>query len=66
MVFQSYDLFPHLTVLDNITLAPVKVQKRDKAQVKEEARELLKRVGLSDKEKSYPVSCPADRNSVSL
>ncbi len=54
MVFQSYDLFPHLTVLDNITLAPVKVQKRNKAQVKEEARELLKRVGLSDKEKSYP------------
>ncbi len=54
MVFQSYDLFPHLTVLDNIMLAPCKVQKRDKAQVREEARELLKRVGLSDKEKSYP------------
>ena len=54
MVFQSYDLFPHLTVLDNITLAPCKVQKRDKAQVRDEARELLKRVGLSDKEKSYP------------
>ena len=54
MVFQSYDLFPHLTVLDNITLAPCKVQKRYKAQVRDEARELLKRVGLSDKEKSYP------------
>ena len=54
MVFQSYDLFPHLTVLDNITLAPCKVQKLDKAQVRDEARELLKRVGLSDKEKSYP------------
>lgn len=54
MVFQSYDLFPHLTVLDNITLAPCKVQKRDKTQVRGEARELLKRVGLSDKEKSYP------------
>lgn len=54
MVFQSYDLFPHLTVLDNITLAPCKVQKRDKAQVRDEARELLKRVGLFDKEKSYP------------
>ena len=54
MVFQSYDLFPHINVLDNITLAPCKVQKRDKTQVREEARELLKRVGLSDKEKSYP------------
>lgn len=54
MVFQSYDLFPHLNVIDNITLAPCKVQKRDKTQVREEARELLKRVGLSDKEKSYP------------
>ncbi|MBQ4226080.1 MAG: amino acid ABC transporter ATP-binding protein [Oscillospiraceae bacterium] len=54
MVFQSYDLFPHLNVIDNITLAPCKVQKRDKTQVREEARELLKRVGLSGKEKSYP------------
>ena len=54
MVFQSYDLFPHLNVLANITLAPVKVMKRDKEQVQEEARELLRRVGLSDKEKSYP------------
>ncbi len=54
MVFQSYDLFPHLNVLDNITLAPRKVLKRDKAQVKEEARELLRRVGLADKEKSLP------------
>ena len=54
MVFQSYDLFPHLNVIDNITLAPRKVLKRDKAQVREEARELLKRVGLADKEKSLP------------
>lgn len=54
MVFQSYDLFPHLNVIDNITLAPCKVQKRDKSEVRDEARELLKRVGLSDKEKSYP------------
>lgn len=54
MVFQSYDLFPHLNVLDNITLAPRKVLKRDREQVREEARELLKRVGLSDKEKSFP------------
>lgn len=54
MVFQSYELFPHLTVLDNITLAPVKVQKRDKAEVRQEAMELLARVGLADKAKSYP------------
>ena len=54
MVFQSYDLFPHLNVIDNITLAPRKVQKRPKAEAEEEARELLKRVGLSDKERSFP------------
>lgn len=54
MVFQSYELFPHLTVIDNITLAPVKVQKRDKAEVRKEAMELLVRVGLADKAKSYP------------
>ena len=54
MVFQSYELFPHLTVIDNITLAPVKVQKRDKAEVRKEAMELLARVGLADKAKSYP------------
>ena len=53
MVFQSYELFPHLTVIDNITLAPVKVQKRDKAEVRKEAMELLARVGLADKAKSY-------------
>ena len=54
MVFQSYDLFPHLNVIDNITLAPRKVQKRPKAEAEEEARELLKRVGLSGREKSLP------------
>ena len=54
MVFQSYDLFPHLTVLDNILLAPCKVQKRDKEEVKQEAMSLLERVGLKGKAKSYP------------
>lgn len=54
MVFQSYDLFPHLTVLKNITLSPIKVQKRDKTEVEAKARELLERVGLSDKADSYP------------
>ena len=54
MVFQNYDLFPHLTVLDNILLAPCKVQKRDKEEVKQEAMSLLERVGLKEKAKSYP------------
>ena len=54
MVFQCYDLFPHLTVLDNILLAPCKVQKRDKEEVKQEAMSLLERVGLKEKAKSYP------------
>lgn len=54
MVFQSYDLFPHKTVLDNIMLAPIKVQKRKKQEVKEEAERLLERVGLLEKEYSYP------------
>lgn len=54
MVFQSYELFPHLTVMDNITLAPTKVQKRKKEEVKEEAMQLLERVGLADKANSYP------------
>ena len=54
MVFQSYELFPHLNVLDNILLAPRKVQKRPAAEVKEEALELLKRVGLESKADSYP------------
>ena len=54
MVFQSYDLFPHLNVLDNILLAPMKAQKRQKDEVAAEAMELLKRVGLGDKAKSFP------------
>lgn len=54
MVFQSYDLFPHKTILGNIILAPVKVQKRDKKEVTEEAEQLLARVGLLDKKDSYP------------
>ena len=54
MVFQSYELFPHLNVLDNILLAPTKVQKRTKDAVKKEALALLSRVGLSEKAKSFP------------
>lgn len=54
MVFQSYDLFPHLTVLGNILLAPTKVQGRDKAEAAREAMALLERVGLKDRAESYP------------
>jgi polar amino acid transport system ATP-binding protein len=54
MVFQSYDLFPHKTILENILLAPVKVQKRDKKEVEKEAVELLKKVGLADRRNDFP------------
>ena len=54
MVFQSYDLFPHLTVTGNILLAPLKVQKREKNEVMAEALAFLERVGLAGKENSFP------------
>jgi ABC-type polar amino acid transport system ATPase subunit len=54
MVFQHFHLFPHLTILENITLAPVKLNIMDKASAVENARRLLARIGLSDKEKAYP------------
>lgn len=54
MVFQSYDLFPHKSVLDNITLAPVKVQKRPRKEAEQQAEALLRRVGLWEKRNAYP------------
>ena len=54
MVFQSYELFPHKTILDNILLAPMKVQKRPRAEVESEALELLQKVGLADRKDDYP------------
>ena len=54
MVFQSYDLFPHLTILQNVTLAPIKVKKRNSREVEKEALELLERVGLCSKKDDYP------------
>ena len=54
MVFQSYNLFPHMTVLENITLAPVRVHRRARAEAVEQARELLERFGLADKGGEYP------------
>ena len=54
MVFQRFNLFPHMTVLDNITLAPMKVRKFDKSRAEQTAQELLDRVGLGDKAEAYP------------
>ena len=54
MVFQSNDLFPHLTILQNVTLAPIKVKKRNRREVEKEALELLERVGLRSKKDDYP------------
>lgn len=56
MVFQHFNLFPHLKVIDNITLAPVKLKiEKDKAAARKTAMELLERVGLADKAENYPV-----------
>lgn len=54
MVFQSYELFPHMNILDNILVAPVLVQKRKKKEVEQEALELLNRVGLADRKNAFP------------
>ena len=53
-MFQNFNLFPHYSVLKNIVDAPIHVQKRDKETVYQEARELLKKMGLADKEDYYP------------
>ena len=54
LVFQNFNLFPHFSVIRNITDAPIKVQKRNKAEVYEEAKELLAKMGLADKADAYP------------
>ena len=56
MVFQNFNLFPHLTVLDNITMAPKLLKKKDKREAEKKACELLKKVGLEDKKNQYPNS----------
>ena len=54
LVFQNFNLFPHYSVLKNVADAPICIQKRDRAEVYDEVRQLLKKVGLEDKEKAYP------------
>jgi polar amino acid transport system ATP-binding protein len=54
IVFQAYNLFPHMTVLDNVTLAPVKVLGKPRAKARAEAKELLDRIGLLDKANEFP------------
>lgn len=54
MVFQSYELFSHLSVIDNLLLGPLKVQNRDRAEAEKQADELLKRVGLYERKNAFP------------
>ena len=54
MVFQHFNLFPHMTILKNLTIAPIKILKKSKAEAEEQAMALLKRVGLEDRANAYP------------
>ena len=65
MVFQQFNLFPHLTIKKNIMLAPEKLGLMSREEASKKADELLERVGLPDKADAYPSSFPAVRNSVS-
>lgn len=56
MVFQHFNLFPHLTILDNIMLAPVQLKRMDKPAAEAKAMELLERIGLADKARAYPAT----------
>lgn len=55
MVFQHFNLFPHITILDNMTLAPIQVKKMPRGEAERKARALLARVGLSDRAEAYPI-----------
>lgn len=62
MVFQQFNLFPHLTILKNMTLAPMKLLKKSKAEAEAKAMELLKRVGLEDRANAYPSQLSGGQN----
>ena len=66
MVFQHFELFPHLSIIENLTLAQVKVLKRDKKPARDKAQKLLERVGLSHMPRSSRPNSPGASNSVSL
>ena len=55
MVFQHFNLFPHMTIMDNMTLAPIQVKHMDKAEAEQKAQALLERVGLGDRANAYPI-----------
>lgn len=65
MVFQSYELFAHMTVIENILLGPVKVQNRNRAEAEAQADKLLERVGLLDRKTPTHANSPAARNNAS-
>lgn len=65
MVFQSYELFAHMTVIENILLGPVKVQNRNRAEAEAQADKLLERVGLLDRKNAIRANSPAARNNAS-
>ena len=63
MVFQRFNLFPHMTVLENIIMAPVSLKGLSRAAATQQAEILLKKVGLEDKSKAWPASLSGDNNS---
>ena len=62
MVFQHFNLFPHMTILDNMTLAPIQVKHIPKAEAEEKALALLDRVGLKDRANAYPIQLSGGQN----
>ena len=64
MVFQNFNLWPHMTVLENLIEVPVRVLRQPRAEAVAQAEALLEKVGMADKRQAYPAFCPAASNSV--